>query len=168
MSLYSSKALAKESGASYRQVDYWVERGYLKPLEIEGTPERGSGNWRVFDDKAVAKAKLMVHLVNLEHVHLMAEALANDEPVAVAGRTLGWVDPPDDGLEQTAIEALHLSVRSYNVLKREGINTIHQLIEVYLDGTLRDFRNLGEKSYEELVTVVHQLRGWDLPVTGEE
>ena len=51
-------------------------------------------------------------------------------------------------LEMT-IEELDLSVRSYNCLKRAGINTVQELTERTIDDMMK-VRNLGKKSLEEV------------------
>lgn len=52
-------------------------------------------------------------------------------------------------LEMT-IEELDLSVRSYNCLKRAGINTVEDLISKTEEDMMK-VRNLGRKSLEEVV-----------------
>lgn len=47
------------------------------------------------------------------------------------------------------IEELDLSVRSYNCLKRAGINTVEDLINRTDEGLIR-IRNLGRKNFEEI------------------
>lgn len=47
------------------------------------------------------------------------------------------------------IEELDLSVRSYNCLKRAGINTVHDLTEK-TEPEMMKVRNLGRKSLEEV------------------
>ncbi|BCV24305.1 MAG TPA: DNA-directed RNA polymerase subunit alpha [Firmicutes bacterium] len=49
------------------------------------------------------------------------------------------------------IEELDLSVRSYNCLKRAGINTVYQLTQKTEDDMMK-VRNLGRKSLEEVQT----------------
>lgn len=49
------------------------------------------------------------------------------------------------------IEELDLSVRSYNCLKRAGINTIHELTQKSAEDMMK-VRNLGKKSLEEVET----------------
>lgn len=51
----------------------------------------------------------------------------------------------------TVIEELDLSVRSYNCLKREGIDTVGQL-KVLTDEDIRQIRNLNDRSIEEIRT----------------
>ncbi len=53
------------------------------------------------------------------------------------------------------IEELDLSVRSYNCLKRAGINTVGELVRK-TESEMMKVRNLGKKSLEE---VEHKLRG---------
>ena len=51
---------------------------------------------------------------------------------------------------ETTIEELDLSVRSYNCLKRAGINTVQDLIN-RSENDMMKVRNLGRKSLEEVV-----------------
>ncbi|ABK61467.1 MULTISPECIES: DNA-directed RNA polymerase subunit alpha [Clostridium] len=57
-------------------------------------------------------------------------------------------DKKEKVLEMT-IEELDLSVRSYNCLKRAGINTVQELTERTIDDMMK-VRNLGKKSLEEV------------------
>ena len=54
----------------------------------------------------------------------------------------------DKVLEMT-IEELDLSVRSFNCLKRAGINTVNDLIEKSEEEMMK-VRNLGKKSFDEV------------------
>jgi len=58
-------------------------------------------------------------------------------------------------LEMT-IEELDLSVRSYNCLKRAGINTVEDLISKTEEDMMK-VRNLGRKSLEEVLQKLHAL-----------
>ena len=49
----------------------------------------------------------------------------------------------------TPIESLDLSVRSYNCLKREGINTVSELVALS-EYQLMNIRNFGQKSVDEV------------------
>lgn len=55
----------------------------------------------------------------------------------------------DDRILDRTIEELDLSVRSYNCLKRAGINTVHDLTE-QSEAEMMKVRNLGRKSLEEV------------------
>jgi DNA-directed RNA polymerase subunit alpha len=92
-----------------------------------------------------------------EHMGLFMEQASEfaDKPVFVAtsGERDRMLDAP--------IEDLELSVRSYNCLKREGVNTVQQLVE-QSEQDLMKVRNFGAKSIEEvkekLVTLGLSLR----------
>ena len=62
-------------------------------------------------------------------------------------------------LEMT-IEELDMSVRSFNCLKRAGINTVEDLINRTEEDMIK-VRNLGKKSLEEVIAKLHSL-GLDL------
>ncbi len=72
-------------------------------------------------------------------------------------------DTSDGGQEkklETTIEELDLSVRSFNCLKRAGINTVADLISRSEDEMMK-VRNLGRKSFEEVKEKLKSL-GFDL------
>jgi DNA-directed RNA polymerase subunit alpha len=54
------------------------------------------------------------------------------------------------------IEELNLSVRSYNCLKREGINTVGELV-TKSEAELMDIRNFGQKSIDEVKLKLEEL-----------
>ena len=54
------------------------------------------------------------------------------------------------------IEELDLSVRSFNCLKRAGINTVEDLINKSEDDMMK-VRNLGRKSLEEVLAKLDSL-----------
>ncbi|NTW28367.1 MAG: DNA-directed RNA polymerase subunit alpha [Coriobacteriia bacterium] len=56
----------------------------------------------------------------------------------------------------TPIEELDLSVRSYNCLKRQGVNTVGQLTECS-ENDLLNIRNFGAKSIEEVKDKLQQV-----------
>ena len=64
-------------------------------------------------------------------------------------------DRKEKALEMT-IEELDLSVRSYNCLKRAGINTVEELTEKTEDDMMK-VRNLGKKSLEEVIQKLEEL-----------
>ncbi len=64
-------------------------------------------------------------------------------------------DKKEKVLEMT-IEELDLSVRSYNCLKRAGINTVEELNEKTEDDMMK-VRNLGKKSLEEVQQKLEEL-----------
>ena len=54
------------------------------------------------------------------------------------------------------IDELELSVRSYNCLKRAGINTVEELCNKTPDDMMK-VRNLGRKSLEEVLGKLQEL-----------
>ncbi|HEY5517971.1 MAG TPA: DNA-directed RNA polymerase subunit alpha [Coriobacteriia bacterium] len=69
-----------------------------------------------------------------------------------------FVDKPDLGTGplDTPIEDLDLTVRSFNCLKRQGVNTIGQLAEC-TEADLLNIRNFGAKSIEEVKDKLQQM-----------
>ena len=55
-----------------------------------------------------------------------------------------------------SIDELELSVRSYNCLKRAGINTVKELCNKTPDDMMK-VRNLGRKSLEEVLAKLKEL-----------
>ena len=64
-------------------------------------------------------------------------------------------DKKEKVLEMT-VEELDLSVRSYNCLKRAGINTVQELAGKSMDDMMK-VRNLGKKSLDEVTNKLHSL-----------
>jgi DNA-directed RNA polymerase subunit alpha len=63
-------------------------------------------------------------------------------------------DQPSD--YAITVEDLNLSVRSYNCLKREGINSVGDLIQKS-ESELMDIRNFGQKSIDEVKAKLEEL-----------
>jgi DNA-directed RNA polymerase subunit alpha len=87
----------------------------------------------------------------LELVQLFSE-LAEAPSVAV-GPAEDQSAPSDYGI---TVEELNLSVRSYNCLKREGINTVGDLVQKS-EAELMDIRNFGQKSIDEVKSKLAEL-----------
>ena len=103
--------------------------------------------------------------------------LAPDEAVSLAGRVLSahlglfiemsdnaktievMTETEDDEKEKVMemnIDELELSVRSYNCLKRAGINTVEELCSKTQEDMMK-VRNLGRKSLEEVLAKLKEL-----------
>lgn len=81
-----------------------------------------------------------------EHLNLFT----NLTEIAIATDVMKEVDTiSDDRILERTIEELDLSVRSYNCLKRAGINTVYDLTEKS-EAEMMKVRNLGRKSLEEV------------------
>jgi len=104
-------------------------------------------------------------------------ALAPDEAVSLAAKVLSehlclfidlsenaksaevMIEKEDDEKEKVlemSIDELELSVRSYNCLKRAGINTVEELTNRTSDDMMK-VRNLGRKSLEEVLAKLKEL-----------
>ena len=64
--------------------------------------------------------------------------------------------PKKDRKEYPTIEELELSVRAYNCLKREGIDTVDKLLN-YKEEELLGIRNFGSKSIQEVKEKIKDL-----------
>ncbi len=93
------------------------------------------------------------------------EELTAREPVAVPADSLSSPVPGSDvaganGLDEILIEELELGVRSYNCLKRAGVQTVGDLVRKSRS-ELNAIPNFGQKSIEEVIETLHS-RGLDL------
>jgi len=77
-----------------------------------------------------------LHWLDLQHTTLAERRLAQTK-IALIDVELG------EGIMADGIEELDLTVRAYNVLKREGINTIGEVVKLSV-GEVLDMRNMGE------------------------
>ena len=77
------------------------------------------------------------------------------EPAAVAGDGIGPETGLARGMENFPIEELELGVRSYNCLKRVGIETIGDLV-TKTENELASIPNFGKKSIEEVKETLSQ------------
>ncbi len=66
------------------------------------------------------------------------------------------VATPDTKQTDVTIDDLELSVRSYNCLKRAGINTVQDLIGKTEEDMMK-VRNLGRKSLDEVIEKLHSI-----------
>ncbi|WP_337527543.1 DNA-directed RNA polymerase subunit alpha C-terminal domain-containing protein, partial [Zhenhengia sp.] len=88
-----------------------------------------------------------------EHLNLFIDLSENARNAEI------MVTKEDDSKEKTlemTIEELDLSVRSFNCLKRAGINTVEDLTNKTEDEMMK-VRNLGRKSLEEVFQKLEEL-----------
>jgi len=86
-----------------------------------------------------------------------AAAALGDGAAAVAGAPGGRAP---DGMDEILIEELELGVRSYNCLKRAGIQTVGDLLQKS-ESELNAIPNFGRKSIEEVIETL-EARGMSL------
>jgi len=80
----------------------------------------------------------------------LSEKQNKDEPI------FEEIEEEDKKQEYPSIEELELSVRAYNCLKREGIDSVEKLLE-YSENELLDIRNFGQKSIQEVKDKIKEL-----------
>ena len=100
-------------------------------------------------DEAVSLAAKVLS----EHLSLFIDLSENAKTAEV------MVEKEDDEKEKVlemSIDELELSVRSYNCLKRAGINTVEELTNKTSEDMMK-VRNLGRKSLEEVLTKLKEL-----------
>ena len=84
-----------------------------------------------------------------------------DEAVSLAAKVLSehlnlFIDNEKEKVLEMNIDELELSVRSYNCLKRAGINTVEELCSRTSEDMMK-VRNLGRKSLEEVLAKLKEL-----------
>ncbi len=100
-------------------------------------------------DEAVSLAAKVLS----EHLCLFIDLSENAKTAEV------MIEKEDDEKEKVlemSIDELELSVRSYNCLKRAGINTVEELTNRTSDDMMK-VRNLGRKSLEEVLAKLKEL-----------
>ena len=106
-------------------------------------------NGTLAPDEAVSLAAKVLS----EHLNLFIDLSENAKTAEV------MVEKEDDEKEKVLemnIDELELSVRSYNCLKRAGINTVEELCNRTSEDMMK-VRNLGRKSLEEVLAKLKEL-----------
>ena len=106
-------------------------------------------NGTLVPDEAVSLAAKVLS----EHLSLFIDLSENAKTAEV------MVEKEDDEKEKVlemSIDELELSVRSYNCLKRAGINTVEELTNKTSEDMMK-VRNLGRKSLEEVLSKLKEL-----------
>ena len=113
----------------------------------------------VWTNGVVSAKEAISQAANLLNEHLKLFIDLSDE----SSITEIMVEKDDKGKEkilEMTIEELDLSVRSFNCLKRAGINTVDDLINKSEEEMMK-VRNLGKKSFDEVKEKLHSL-GFEL------
>ena len=106
-------------------------------------------NGTLAPDEAVSLAAKVLS----EHLSLFIDLSENAKSTEIMVET--ETDDKEKVLEMS-IDELELSVRSYNCLKRAGINTVEELCNRTPEDMMK-VRNLGRKSLEEVLTKLKEL-----------
>lgn len=115
-------------------------------------------NGTLAPDEAVSLAAKVLS----EHLNLFIDLSENAKSTEVMVETK---DDEKGKVLEMSINELELSVRSYNCLKRAGINTVEELTNKTSEDMMK-VRNLGRKSLEEVLSKLKEL-GLELR-SGEE
>ena len=113
----------------------------------------------IWTDGTISAKEALSQAANLLNEHLKLFIDLSDE----VGMAEVLVEKDDKGKEkilEMTIEDLDLSVRSFNCLKRAGINTVDDLINKSEEEMMK-VRNLGKKSFDEVKEKLQSL-GFDL------
>ncbi len=100
-------------------------------------------------DEAVSLAAKVLS----EHLSLFIDL---SESAKIAEVMVEKEDGESEKILEMSIDELELSVRSYNCLKRAGINTVQELINKTPEDMMK-VRNLGRKSLEEVQAKIKEL-----------
>jgi len=92
-------------------------------------------------------ADRVVELRDVNTSNVLDPGLGGNAPVGSAQR-------PPNAMDDILIEELELGVRSYNCLKRAGIQTVGDLVSK-TEGELNAIPNFGKKSIDEVIETLH-------------
>jgi DNA-directed RNA polymerase subunit alpha len=106
----------------------------------------------IWTDGTISPERALSTSAKLLIDHLRFIAGVNEEILAVAVETVGTGSRLRSELAETPVEALDLSVRVFNSLKRTGITTVGDVLDLLEKGetAVMSIRNFGEKSLDEL------------------
>ena len=102
----------------------------------------------VWTDGTISAKEAISQAANLLNEHLKLFIDLSDE-ASIAEVLVEKDDKGKEKILEMTIEELDLSVRSFNCLKRAGINTVDDLINKSEEEMLK-VRNLGKKSFDEV------------------
>ena len=103
----------------------------------------------VFTDKTITARDAISLAAKILTDHLSLFVDLSDE-ISSKTTVVEKSETTQDKVLEMTIEELDLSVRSFNCLKRAGINTVADLVNTTEEDMMK-VRNLGRKSYEEVV-----------------
>lgn len=146
--IFSSIYLAGFNDAMHRKIDTMIS-----PIHV----------FSMYSSIKLRISNLISELNNLNDI-INSEMTTLSEKIRDGINNNSSTDYDNRELLEMTIEELDLSVRSYNCLKRAGINTVEDLINKSEEDMMK-VRNLGRKSLEE---VINKLTGLGLFLKKEE
>ncbi len=133
-----------------RKVNYTVEN-----TRVGQNTEFDKLTMEVWTDGTIRpdEAQSLAARIMTEHLALFVELTGDVSNVEIM---VEKDDSRKDKVLEMTIEELDLTVRSYNCLKRAGINTVDELVQRTEDEMMK-VRNLGRKSLDEVIAKLNAL-----------
>ena len=152
----------KESGAEIGRIP--VDSIYSPVLKVTYQVEATRVEQRTDFDRLILDVESKTSITPRDAVASAGKTLvelfglARELNLAAEGIEIGAVTASTNNIASLAlpIEDLHLTVRSYNCLKREGVHTIGELV-ARSESDLLDIRNFGQKSIDEVKLKLYTL-----------
>lgn len=147
-------------GKTYEECgrEYQVTRERIRQVEAKGLRKlRNPARAGMY----ICEAPAIVSGLKEENSRLALEVVGYKKRLKKIYKAVGVKEPEEENEEppvlakspvKRGIEDMELSVRSYNCLKRAGVDTIEQLAGKSLEELMR-MRNLGRRSVEEIVAM---------------
>ncbi len=112
----------------------------------------------IWTDGTISPERALSTSAKLIIDHLRLIAGINEEMLTVVTEREATGSRLSSELAETPVEALDLSVRVFNSLKRTGITTVGDVLELLDkgDSAVMSIRNFGEKSLDELRQKMHE------------
>ena len=117
------------------------------------------GSIEIQDALSYAVELLTMHIKPFSNIGNSMEKYRSNDEVEVASTV-----EVETSLEDMRIEELDFTVRSYNCLKKAGVNSISDLTSMSYSELLK-IKNLGRKSLNEIIDKMREL-GYDLGDNG--
>lgn len=151
-------------GVSRERIRQIEEQALAKLLNADRLKEYSAVPYRCYSAERIARIEAEKRLDwVLTHNTLLT---TEKETPAVVSHSLDVFAGSD--VIDLPIEEMELSVRSFNTLKRNDINTLYDIVSrIKTKEDLMNFRNLGVKSYNEIIQKVHSYNltfDWEVDV----
>ncbi len=121
----------------------------VEPTRVGEVVKYDALTMEVWTDGSISPQKALAMAAKILIDHLDIVSGINDEVLGMEDIIKEGTTEPQNKGQQMMIEDLDLSVRSYNCLKRAGIQTVDELTQKTEDEMMR-VRNLGKKSLKEV------------------
>ena len=121
----------------------------VEPTRVGEDVKYDSLTMEIWTDGSINPQKALSLAAKILIDHLDIVASINEDILQMDNVIMEGTTEPQNKGQQMMIEDLDLSVRSYNCLKRAGIQTVDELTQKTEDEMMR-VRNLGKKSLKEV------------------